>query len=97
MADEFGRHVAGSFGGRVRRRRRTMGVSQEELPFRAGVHRTRVSLIEHGKVVVRIDTLILLARALDLTETQLLAGIEESAVECRIRRPHEAPRGGCGV
>jgi transcriptional regulator with XRE-family HTH domain len=91
MVDEFAEHVAGHVGGRIRRRRRAMDISQEELAFRAGVHRTQISLIEHGKVMVKLDTLILLARALDVAEVQLLAGIDEAAVGRRRRRPYGSP------
>jgi transcriptional regulator with XRE-family HTH domain len=89
--DEFATQVAGHVGGRIRRRRRAMDITQEELAFRSGVHRTRISAIEHGKVMPRLDTLILLARALEVADAQLLAGIDEDAVERRRRRPTASP------
>ena len=92
MVDEFAEHVAGHVGGRIRRRRRAMDISQEDLACRAGIHRTQISLIEHGKVMVKLDTLILLARALDVAEgPELLAGIDEAAVGRRRQRPYGSP------
>jgi transcriptional regulator with XRE-family HTH domain len=89
--DEFAAQVAEHVGRRIRRRRRALDLTQEALAFSAGVHRTRISMIEHGNVMPRLDTLVLLARALDVAETQLLAGIDEDAVERRRRRPTAPP------
>jgi DNA-binding XRE family transcriptional regulator len=91
LMDEFARLVTAYVGRRIRRRRRAMDIGQEELAARAGVHRTQISLIEHGKVMPRLDTLILLARGLDVAEAQLLAGVDEGAVERRVRRPTAPP------
>jgi transcriptional regulator with XRE-family HTH domain len=85
--DEFAAHVTGQVGRRIRRRRRAIDMTQEEMADRAGIHRTQISMFEHGKVMPRLDTLILLARALDVSESQLLAGIDEAAVERRRGRP----------
>jgi transcriptional regulator with XRE-family HTH domain len=90
MVDEFGALVAEHVGSRIRRRRRVLEISQEELGNRAGVHRTAINLYEHGRVTPRLETLVLIARVLEVTETQLLAGIDEEAVESRRRRPRES-------
>jgi transcriptional regulator with XRE-family HTH domain len=55
--------------------RKAAGLSQEELPFRAAVHRTQISLIEGGHRMPRLDTLIRLAGALDVTLQDLVEGI----------------------
>jgi transcriptional regulator with XRE-family HTH domain len=55
--------------------RRTAGFSQEELAFRADVHRTEVSLIERGKRDPRLGTLVKLARALGVAPATLVTGV----------------------
>jgi transcriptional regulator with XRE-family HTH domain len=99
MDDEFWALVVGHVGGRIRRRRRALDLSQEALAEAAGLHRTQISLFERGERMPRVDTLILLARGLGVAEVQLLAGIDEDAIERRVRRrqgdtgPHGAEHG----
>jgi transcriptional regulator with XRE-family HTH domain len=57
------------------RARRQSGLSQEELGFRAGLHRTEISLLEVGGRLPRIDTLVKLAGALGIESGELLDGI----------------------
>ncbi len=56
--------VARRFGTNLRRVRKQADLSQEEVGFRASLHRTEVGLLERGARVPRIDTLIKLAGAL---------------------------------
>lgn len=60
----------------LRRHRRNAALSQEELGFLASVHRTEVGLLEHGRRLPRIDTLVKLAASLEVTPNDLLDGIE---------------------
>jgi transcriptional regulator with XRE-family HTH domain len=55
--------------------RKEAGLSQEELAFRAGVHRTHISLIERGERTPRLDTLAKLADGLGVRLATLLRGI----------------------
>jgi transcriptional regulator with XRE-family HTH domain len=55
--------------------RKRAGLSQEELGFRASLHRTEIGLLERGARVPRIDTLIKLAAALNVPPDDLLGGI----------------------
>ena len=55
--------------------RKEAGYSQEELAFRADVHRTEVSLIERGKRDPRLGTLVKLSRALDVAPAILISGV----------------------
>ena len=55
--------------------RKNAGFSQEELAFRADVHRTEVSLIERGKRDPRLGTLVKLARALEVAPETLITGV----------------------
>jgi transcriptional regulator with XRE-family HTH domain len=62
---------------RVRR-----GISQEELAFRAGLHRTYISLVERSKKSLTVDSLARIAAALDVGPSRLLANAEKS---CRAK------------
>ena len=75
--------VAERFGGNLYRLRERVGVTQEELSFRAGLHRTEVGLLERGGRVPRIDTLAKLAGSLGATPAELLDGIEWQSGEFR--------------
>ena len=61
---EAGMTVARQFGENLRAVRRRAGLSQEEVGFRASLHRTEIGLLERGARVPRIDTLVKLASAL---------------------------------
>ena len=63
------------FAANLRRLRDLAGLSQEELAFRADIHRTQVSLLEGGARMPRVFTLVCLAGALDATPNDLLDGI----------------------
>jgi transcriptional regulator with XRE-family HTH domain len=72
--------VAQQFGANLRRARRRVGLSQEEVGFRASLHRTEVGLLERGARTPRIDTLVKLAAALDVRiDCSLLDGINWNA------------------
>jgi transcriptional regulator with XRE-family HTH domain len=66
---------ADRFAQNLRRYRRRAGLSQEQVGFRASLHRTEIGLLERGARVPRIDTLIKLAVALDIDPADLLEGI----------------------
>ncbi len=69
------RDVAERFGENLRRARRRVGLSQEQVAVRASLHRTEVGLLERGGRVARIDTLIQLAGAMRVPSAELLEGI----------------------
>jgi transcriptional regulator with XRE-family HTH domain len=56
----------------VRRRRRTLGVSQEELAHRAGVDRSYVSHVERCVYAATVDVIEQLAVAMDIEPAELL-------------------------
>ena len=64
--------IAHAFGGTVRRRRREAGLSQEELAERADVHRTFVGRVERGETSATVQTIVKLARALDVKPADLM-------------------------
>lgn len=71
----IGTSLAERFAFNVRRLRVSADISQEELAFRADVHRTQVSLIEGGERLPRLETLVKLAGALGVTTNDLVEGI----------------------
>ncbi len=66
------------FGKAIRRRRRELDLSQEELAERAELHRTYISNIERGELNPSLETMEKLVKALDITVSDLFAnyGIE---------------------
>ena len=60
----------------LRSQRERAGLSQERLAELCDLDRTEISLLERGKRLPRLDTLVLLARGLGLSSTaELLDGI----------------------
>ena len=62
-------------GTRIRKRRKELGVSQEELADRAGLHRTYVGAVERGERNVSFYNILRLSRALKEDPGELLAGL----------------------
>lgn len=58
------------------RSRRRADLTQEELASRVGLSRPHISLLERGLRLPRIDTILRLAAAMDVSVCVLLAGIE---------------------
>jgi transcriptional regulator with XRE-family HTH domain len=59
-------------GANIRRVRKRLGLSQEDLAERAGLHWTYVGSVERGERNVSIDNICKLAWALGLRPTRLL-------------------------
>jgi transcriptional regulator with XRE-family HTH domain len=89
----FAAEVSRQVGRRVRRRRRYLDMTQEEFAHRASVHRTQIPLIESGRRMPRLHTLIRLGIALDLSPCQLLEGIRPESTEEVPSVPREADDG----
>jgi DNA-binding XRE family transcriptional regulator len=73
--------VARRFGDNLVRCRKRAGFSQEELAFRASIHRTQIGVLERGGRCPRIDTLVKLAGALDVSVDELLDGMAGRAAD----------------
>lgn len=67
--------IAAHFGDNLARQRKRADLSQEELSLRASLHRTEISQLERGLRIARIDTLVELRDALEVSADDLLAGI----------------------
>ena len=65
------------FGARVRNRRERLGLSQEALAERAGLHWTFISGIERGVRNPSLTTVLRVSAALQTTAGLLLRGIKE--------------------
>ena len=66
------RELDKSFGDALRECRRRAGISQEELSFRTGVHRTFISEIERGLKSPTLHTVAALAKALGMQPSELM-------------------------
>jgi len=60
---------------RIREERLRAGISQEDFADVTGLHRTAVGLLERGKTIPRLDTLIIVSQGLGITTSDLLQGI----------------------
>lgn len=67
--------VAARFGDNLARCRKRADLSQDELSLRASLHRTEISNLERGLRIARVDTLVKLKDALEVSSEDLLVGI----------------------
>ncbi len=65
------------------------GLSQEELGFRAGLHRNYVGAIERGEINPTFRVLLKLQRGLDVPLSKLITDYEDQLV---VRTRSKAPR-----
>ena len=64
-------------GRELYRARTAAGMTQEDLAFRAGVHRTYISYLEHDKYSPSVDMLFRLCDALGISAARLIARVEK--------------------
>ena len=62
------------FGETIRRERKRQGLSQEELAFESGLHRTYISSVERGERNVTLLSIQRIARALKVRPGELVNG-----------------------
>jgi len=65
-----------SFGKVISGLRKAMGLSQEEIGFRSGYHRTYISQIERGVKSPSLRTIFSLAKALDIKPYELIKRVQ---------------------
>ena len=65
-------NIQTKLGIRIKQLRKEKGISQEELAFKAGLHRTYLSDIERGTRNVSIRNIEKIAKALGVTPSKLL-------------------------
>ena len=61
------REVLLKFGKKVREERARLGLSQEELATRAGVHRTYIGMIERAEKNITLENIEKIAKALKMS------------------------------
>lgn len=64
------------FGEGIRAQRDRLGLSQEELAHRAGLHRTYIGGVERGERNLGLENLVRIADALGVPPSQLVAGLD---------------------
>ena len=64
-------------GREIARLRKRIGLSQEELGFRAEVHRTYISQLERGLKSPTLNMILKLSRALKASASRLVATVEK--------------------
>lgn len=62
------------FGDNVRRLRKEMNISQEELSFKADLHRTYIGMIERAEKNITLVNIEKIAKALNVDIKELLDG-----------------------
>ena len=66
------RKILIAFGERVRELRKDKGLSQEELSFKADLHRTYIGMIERAEKNITLTNIEKIAKALDVLPSELL-------------------------
>jgi len=64
--------VLKKFGNRLRELRKQKGLSQEDLAFKSGLHRTYISDIERGSRNLSLQNIVKIAKALGVAPKTLL-------------------------
>lgn len=70
------RAISRSLGIVVRQLRLEKGLSQEELAFSCGLHRTYIGSVERGERNLSLENIVRIAEALDATAAELLKSAE---------------------
>jgi transcriptional regulator with XRE-family HTH domain len=65
-----------AFARALREIRTRRGVSQENLGFESGYHRTYISLLERGKMNPSLRTMLSIASALGVSAAELVGSVE---------------------
>ncbi len=66
-----------SFGDIIREKRKEKKMSQEDLAFKADLHRTYIGMLERAEKNITLENINKLAKALDLSISELLKNISE--------------------
>ena len=69
--------IAPRVGRVIRKYRESIGLSQEALAERSGLHRTYISLVERGRRNITVDALTQIAEALEVYPSRLMAEAEK--------------------
>lgn len=61
------------FGKAIKKRRAEIGLSQEELAMRAGIHRTYISDVERGERNISLRNIFRISKALEISIAELFS------------------------
>jgi transcriptional regulator with XRE-family HTH domain len=78
--------VAEAFGVVLRARRLEANLTQEHLAFEAEIQRVHVSKLELGQAQPTLAMLLILAKALDCTASELVAEVEERLANAHMKK-----------
>jgi transcriptional regulator with XRE-family HTH domain len=76
-------HLPLTFGAAIRSRRKDLGLSQEGLAFRSGLHRTHVADLERGARNPSLMSIAKIAKALKMSLSDLFTNIQSEDKEAR--------------
>lgn len=68
--------LSGMIGDELRKARTAAGMTQEQLSFKANVHRTYISQLEHDKKSPTLDMLFRLCDAMGASAAKIVARVE---------------------
>jgi len=68
--------VLRAFAAEIKHKRGLLGINQEELAFRASVHRSFIARVEVAETQPSLSVLFDLANALDCNPSDLVKGVE---------------------
>ncbi len=83
-----------AFGKVLREIRQEQSLSQEELGFKSGYHRTYISLLERGRKSPSLNTVFQLAAALRVSPSEILQRTESRVGRVRRRDTGERRKTG---
>ena len=78
MGHDEAKIITDSISAELKARRFELGISMQELSYRSGVSRTSIKRIEEAERQPNIETILLMASALDLPCWKLLKNAESS-------------------
>ena len=61
-----------AFGRRIRQLRTAKGLSQEELSFQTGFHRTYIGMVERGERNISLSNIGVFAKYFEMTVSELM-------------------------
>lgn len=73
------------FGNVLKQIRKEKGISQEELGFESGYHRTYISMLERGKKSPSLKTLFQLANALNVKPSDIMERLQSMDADSSIK------------
>jgi transcriptional regulator with XRE-family HTH domain len=74
------------FGDVLKQLRDEKGISQEELGFESGYHRTYISMLEGGKKSPSLKTILQLAKALDVTPSDIMNRLQAMVTDSSAKK-----------